>query len=138
MSVLVDTPLWSLAYRRKQGRLNPEESDATAVLAKLISGKRARIIGPIRQEILSGIAEPHSFNRLRELLRAFDDEPLHMDDYEVAAQSAHRCRSVGIATTSVDMLICAVAIRRKWTVYTTDRDFHRYSRALTFEVFQNL
>jgi predicted nucleic acid-binding protein len=45
------------------------------------------------------------------------------------------CRKRGVAATSVDLLICAVALRNKWSVFTTDRDFERYSRMLGVKLF---
>lgn len=128
--VLVDTPLWSLAYRRKTGLLNGPEAEAVADLTALVVARRAKVIGPIRQECLSGIRETPSFERLRDILRAFEDEHLQTGDYETAAQLGNLCRSAGIAATSIDMLICAAAIRRRWRVFTTDRDFEHYARVL--------
>ena len=54
MRVLVDTPIWSLALRR---RTRTPDDPATAELASLIQDGRAALIGPVRQELLSGIRE---------------------------------------------------------------------------------
>ena len=51
MMVLVDTSVWSLALRRRQTDAVAEAQE----LARLISDMRVQLIGPIRQEILSGI-----------------------------------------------------------------------------------
>jgi predicted nucleic acid-binding protein len=138
MAVLVDAPIWSLAFRRKAGKLNAAETAAVATLARLIADKQARIIGPVRQELLTGLRDRPAFGRLSELLRAFDDEPLHAEDFEVAARSANDCRLEGVATTPVDMLICAVALRRNWVVYTADRDFDRYAKCLAVSLHQTV
>ncbi len=45
MMVLVDTPVWSLALRRKPGDLNPREQALTRALAELIREGRAQIVG---------------------------------------------------------------------------------------------
>lgn len=37
----------------------------------------------------------------------------------------------GIAGSTVDLLICAVAVRREWTVFTRDLDFERYAEAVS-------
>ena len=131
MAVLVDTPIWSLAFRRKRKDLSVAETEAVTTLVWLIGEKRARIIGPIRQELLTGLRDRQPFERLREFLRAFDDEPVSSEDYEVAAWSANECRAVGVATTPTDMLICAVAARRNWEVYTADKDFDHYGKCLS-------
>jgi len=52
VKVLVDTPIWSLALRHKP---RPENAATITALAALIEDGRVAIIGPIRQEILSGI-----------------------------------------------------------------------------------
>ena len=44
------------------------------------------LIGPVRQELLSGIRQETSFQKLRDQLRAFD-EPIRGADYEDAAHS---------------------------------------------------
>lgn len=101
-----------------------------ATLAELVREGRAKLIGPIRQEVLSGIRETAQFNRLRGHLRTFPDEPLANEDFEYAAQCNNQCRSKGISGSHTDFLICAVALRRGWQVFTTDPDFDSYALIL--------
>jgi len=135
MLVLVDTPVWSLALRRKAGDLNAKEEALTQSLAELIRDGRAQLMGVVRQELLSGIREEDRFRKLRDYLRAFDDPRLELADYEEAAQMHNRCRSRGIAGSAIDFLICAVADRREWQIFTTDRDFERYGRVLGVKLY---
>jgi hypothetical protein len=80
VQVVVDTSVWSLVLRR---RALPSADDAvTLALKDLISDARAMLIGPVRQELLSGIKEPAQFEKLRSALAAFPDEPLTVADYE--------------------------------------------------------
>jgi predicted nucleic acid-binding protein len=130
MMVLVDTPVWSLALRRKRGDLNSQEQRLTAALAELIREGRAQMVGVVRQELLSGIREEERFRKLREYLRAFEDPQLEAEDYEEAARMNNQCRSKGVPGSAIDFLICAVAERRGWQVFTTDRDFARYTKVL--------
>ena len=51
MKVLVDTSVWSLALRRQETAEGPEVSE----LIELIRELRVQMIGPVRQELLSGI-----------------------------------------------------------------------------------
>ena len=129
MNVLVDTPVWSLALRRPSDRLNVSEERVVDELSDLIKDGRARLIGPVRQELLSGVREKPQFTRLQKALRAFPDIAITTADYETAAEFSNRCRSAGVATTPTDMLLCAVTVRRHWNVFTSDRDFERYSRS---------
>ena len=68
MTVLVDTPVWSLALRRRQGDLNVREQGLTRALEELVREGRAQIMGAIRQELLSGIREEEHFHKLRDYL----------------------------------------------------------------------
>ena len=53
MNVLADTPIWSLALRRKAGDLNPVELRLKQVLGELIRAGQVQLLGVIRQELLS-------------------------------------------------------------------------------------
>jgi predicted nucleic acid-binding protein len=135
MMVLVDTSIWSLALRRKQGDLSPAEEKLKISLQELVQDGRAQIVGPIRQELLSGIRVDETFRKVREMLRAFDEPQLRVEDYEEAAQMNNVCRARGIAGSPVDFLICAVAHLRNWQVFTTDRDFARYVKLIPLRLY---
>jgi hypothetical protein len=68
-------------------------------------------------------------------LRAFEEPGLDVLDYEEAARMHNVCRGRGIAGSAVDFLICAVAQRRDWHVFTTDRDFQRYGPVLALKLY---
>jgi predicted nucleic acid-binding protein len=135
MNLPVDTPVWSLALRRKHADLSPREDRVTQALAEVIRDGRAQLVGVVRQELLSGIREEERFRKLRDYLRAFDDPPLETGDHEQAAQMHNRCRARGIAGSAFDFLICAMASRRNWQIFTTDQDFERYRRVLGLKMY---
>jgi predicted nucleic acid-binding protein len=134
VNVLVDTSVWSLALRRSPRHLNRQEAVIAAELAELIKEGRTRIIGIIRQELLSGIKHQPQFEKLQEILRAFPDEPLGTADYEAAALASNQCRGKGLAVSVSDMLICAVAQSRAWAIFSADPDFSRYSKIIPVEL----
>lgn len=136
--VLVDTPVWLLALRRKPGDLNARERAVTAALAELVREGRVQVAGVVRQELLSGIRELERFEKLRESLRAFDDPEIETADYEEAARMHNQCRTRGIAGSAIDFLICAVAHRRHWQIFSTDRNFERYGSALGLKLYRAL
>lgn len=125
MKVLVDTSVWSLALRRRA----PAHA-AVGELRRLVAHGRAAIIGPVRQELLSGIRDRAVFERLRDHLRAFSDEPITAVDYERAADCFNLCRTTGIQGSNTDFLLCAVAERYRYPILTTDDDFVKFSRVL--------
>ena len=134
MNVLVDTSIWSLALRRKPRDLNPGERAMVAELTNLIKEGRARIIGLVRQEILSGIKTESQYEELRAVLRSFPDEPVVTDDYEAAAKAGNDCRARGVAVSVSDILLCAIAISREWPVFSTDPDFKSCVRVLPLKL----
>lgn len=133
--ILVDTPVWSLALRRKAADLSAADRRVTQLLYALVDEGRVQLLGPVRQELLSGLREESQFRRLRDYLRDFPDVPIETEDYEEAARASNRCRSIGIAASPVDMLMCAVAVRHGWEVFTADKDFVRYQTILKISLF---
>jgi predicted nucleic acid-binding protein len=121
MSVLVDTSVWSLALRRKKTvQPNREETRLTTLLADAITDGSIVMIGPIRQELLSGIKEEAQFRKLKAALDAYRDEALGTRDFEEAARLYNLCRSRGMECGPFDILICAAAWLRGWKVLTND------------------
>ena len=126
MRVLVDTGVWSLALRRADGHLHPE----TEELRRLVMAHVAEIIGPVRQEILSGVRDRPQFARLETHLDAFPDVPLLSEDFVTAAKFFNLCRSKGIQGSNTDFLICAVAVRCDLAIFSTDGDFRHFAKCL--------
>lgn len=124
--ILIDTCIWSLALRGNA----PKEVAVAEQLTQLIDDNQVRIIGPIRQELLSGYTDKNSFERLRQKIQYFPNEPIVDVDYESAAEYSNFCRAKGVQGSHTDFLICAVSIRAKFRIYTTDKDFLNYSKHL--------
>jgi predicted nucleic acid-binding protein len=123
MNVIVDSCVWSLALRRN----NTNDAIATVnVLRDLIASGRVVLLGAIRQEVLSGVRYREQFTRLQESLRAFPDLELTIEDYELAAEFFNTCRSNGVQGSNTDFLLCAVAHRRGYSIFTTDKDFDNF------------
>ena len=124
MKVIVDTSVWSLALRR-----DTQESDSVVQeFRRMIHDHRVQMIGPIRQEILSGIPSESQFKKLQKHLESFPDLPVLNEDYVTAAKCFNRCRSKGIQGSNTDFLICAIANRNKLSIFTTDKDFELFSK----------
>lgn len=131
MKVLVDTCIWSSALRRKNPDLELVEK-----LNDLINDGRVSIIGPIRQEILSGISSTKQFNKLKKIFSSFEDIPLRTEHFEKAAEFCNICRKQGIQGSTIDFLICAVAHLDSLEIFTTDNDFDNYSKLLPIELLK--
>ncbi len=130
MKVLVDTCIWSKVLRRK----NFDQVVAQR-LSDLINDGRVVMIGPVRQEILSGISQQSQFSLLRDQLSAFNDLPLCTEHFVQAAEFSNICRTNGIQGSAIDYLICAVACMGNLHIYTDDKDFQQYSKHLPLNLF---
>ena len=132
MKVIVDTCIWSMALRR--GRKAPGKM--ISEFKNLIIDHKIQMIGPIRQEILSGIRDRRQFDMLQKYLVPFPDLPIETADYVEAAKFFNLCRSKGIQGSNTDFLICALSSRNKFPIFTTDRDFERFSRLLPIFLYK--
>ena len=135
MKVLVDTSIWSLALRRS-GSITQDDQLLINELNELINEVRVVLLGPIRQELLSGIPNQSQFDTLKEKLRAFEDLPLTRQDYERAAQFFNTCRKSGIQGSHIDFLICSAAVGAGIPIFTADKDFPLYAKHLNISLYR--
>jgi predicted nucleic acid-binding protein len=125
--------VWSQFLRR-----NPAGDEVIRVeVAKLIRADAVQMLGPIRQELLSGAQPAGRFTRLKEYLRHFPNLRLDEEDDENAAHYYNACRQQGIQGTATDLLICAVAVRHGLRIFTTDTDFDSYAERLPIKRHKN-
>jgi len=132
--ILIDTPIWSLALRRRPHDLSAAEAGHVHEWERLVRAGGAHLIGPIRQELLSRVRDDRAWERLRAALRPFLDLPIRTDEYERAAQFFNRCRARGIVGSAIDLLICAASVGYGAPIYTTDADFPRYATVLKLKL----
>jgi predicted nucleic acid-binding protein len=128
--VLVDTSIWSLALRRRPVVLSSEEVALVDEWEDLVTQGFAALIGPIRQEILSGVRRPEVFQTLRRELGDFPHLGIDAVDYDRASEFFNVCRGQGIVGGPIDMLISAVAYRHEVPIFSSDMDYARYARHL--------
>lgn len=131
MKILVDTCVWSLALRHK----SPDKEIETK-LAEIIKDGRIAIIGPIRQEILSGISRESQFEALKDYLEPFEDILLNVNHFVKAAEFSNSCLKKGIKGSNTDFLICSVAYLDNLQIFTTDKDFSNYKKHLPIYLFE--
>ena len=132
MKIIVDTSIWSSALRR--GIRN--NSEAVQELRHLVQDHRVQMIGPVRQEIPSGIRHESQFNKLKAHLENFPDLSIITEDYVMAATFFNLCRTKGVQGSNTDFLICAVAVRNKLAIYSTDLDFDLFSKHIPITLYR--
>jgi predicted nucleic acid-binding protein len=131
VNVLVDTSVWSQVLRKN----TPKDNAIVRNLSELIKELRVKMIGPIRQEILSGIKSASQFAKLKSYLSAFPDLPLETQDFEKAAMYFNTCRQNGIQGSNTDFLICAVASNHEMEIFTRDNDFLKFQRYIPVNLY---
>jgi len=131
MKVLVDTCIWSAVLRHKK-----PDSVLTNKMKDLIDDGLVTIVGPIRQELLSGVHNLKQFNHLKEILSAFEDIPLKTKHFVTAAEFSNTCRAKGIQGSTIDFLICAIAHLENLIIFTTDKDFEHYKKHLSIQLIK--
>lgn len=126
MKTIVDTSVWSLALRRRHQSTQAQgELLLIAQLQELIREGRVIMIGPIRQELLSGIRDKAKFAKMLSLLDPFRDEEIEAEDYVQAARLFNLCRDAGIECGAIDILICSIASRLRYDILTNDKGLKR-------------
>lgn len=130
--IACDTSALSQFLRRSSDTQN----DVALNVEKLIDSNELALFGIVRQELLSGIKLPAHFERINLTTQALplffaDDE-----DHTTAAKFFNACRSKGIQGSPIDFLICAMAVKRKFHIYTTDPDFELYEPIIPIELYR--
>ena len=133
--ILLDTSVLSAVLRRRKA--GPSERRLAEILDTLLAtAERIGVPGLVLQEILSGIREPNQFKRIRDVI--FSGYPIvlaEIDDHLLAATLVNACARKGVAISSVDGLLAALAVNRNASLFTTDRDFVRVSQLFPLKLF---
>lgn len=128
--IACDTSVLSYFFRRAAGI----ENGISDTVAGLIEADQLALFGIVRQELLSGIKLPEHFDRIDQATRALPLFLAEEEDHTTAAHFFNACRARGIEGSPVDFLICAMSVRRKFPIYTTDPDFSLYEPIIPIEL----
>lgn len=120
MTLLVDTSVWSLAFRRSSV---PHVPEVVALRDALEGDDLVVTTGLILQELLQGFAGPRA---RRDIVARFEALPLiapDRQDHIEAAEVRNVCRRGGVQIGTIDALLAQLCIRHGLTLLTTDQDF---------------
>ena len=132
--ILVDTTVWSKAYRRK--KTGDDDQETIKELWNILDNEEELLIGPVRQELLSGISDKNIFNELMIKLYGFNNYEIQLVDHDLAAEYFNVCLCNGIQGSQTDFLICAVAYRYNLEIFTEDKDFKNYRKYLPIKLYK--
>jgi len=133
VTLLVDTSVWSLAFRRDADSAVPQ---VEVLRAALDGGEVIVTTGLILQELLQGFAGPRARS---ELLQRFTALPLlapDRQDYIDAAGLRNLCRRAGVQLGTIDALLAQLCVRHDLTLLTTDSDFVLAARHCPLRVWK--
>lgn len=132
MSLLVDTSVWSLAFRR-DGQLDVPEVDA--LRAALLGAEQVFTTGLVLQEVLQGFAGPKNREKLVERLSVLAFLQPDKQDHIAAADIRNACRRRGVQIGTIDALLIQLCQRYDLTLLTTDQDFHAASQHVDVRIW---
>lgn len=133
MSLLVDTSVWSLAFRRDG---EPGVPEVVALRAALQGAEQVFTTGFVLQEVLQGFAGPKNRDELVERLSVLAFLQPDKQDHIAAADIRNACRRRGIQMGTIDALLIQLSQRYDMTLLTTDKDFQAASEHVEFRLWR--
>ena len=120
MTFLVDTSVWSLAFRRDA----PSGSAEVLELRRALDGGDTVVTtGLVLQELLQGFAGPRGRDEIVERFSALPFINPDRQDHIEAATLRNQCRRAGVQLGTIDALLAQICIRHTLALLTTDQDF---------------
>lgn len=132
MALLVDTSVWSLAYRRDTPPALPE---VAALREALSSGESVATSGTILLELLRGFLPPKAQATIQAEFAALAFIEPRREDYVAAAGLGNTLRKSGVQLGNADALIAQLAIEHHLVLLTTDRDFTHAAKHIPLKLW---
>jgi predicted nucleic acid-binding protein len=128
--ILVDSSVWI-------DFLSSSPSPAGAELRRMINGAEPfALAGVVVTEVLQGLKR--DVGRIEHYLSQWDMlEPSGFSTYREAAVLFRAARAKGIAVTTIDVLIAAIALEHSATVFTLDKDFSRIAGIVRLPLYMS-
>lgn len=133
MTLLVDTSVWSLAFRRDTKRAKPE---VLALRQALERGDAVISTGLVLQELLQGFSGAKARASLIERFAALPFVSPERRDHIDAAELRNHCRRKGVQLGTIDALLAQLCIRHELALLSTDRDFVHAARHCALRIWR--
>ena len=132
MSLLVDTSVWSLAFRRDGEASVPE---VKALQHALEGADQVFTTGLVLQELLQGFSGPKARIQLIERLAALGFLQPDREDHIEAAEVRNSCRRHGVQIGTIDALLIQLCLRHDLVLLSSDNDFRSASKHVKFRLW---
>lgn len=132
MNVLVDTSVWSLAFRRD----TPPDLPEVHELRRSLEAGAVYCTGLVLQELLQGFSKPKAHKQIVDRFAALPLLVPDRDDYIHAAELRNSCRRKGVQAGTIDALLAQLCVRHDLTMLTTDKDFHSIASVASLSIWR--
>ena len=132
MSLLVDTSVWSLAFRRDTPLEIPEVFELKRALE---SGDAVFVTGLILQELLQGFNKPKAQDQIIDHFKSLPLLVPEREDHIQAAELRNNCRKKGVQVGTIDALLAQLCLHHDLEMLTTDRDFTHIPKVIRLTIW---
>ena len=132
MSLMVDTSVWSLLFRRDTQK---SVAEVAALQAALSGDQQIICTGLVLQELLQGFSGPRSVEPLIERFAALPFVSPDRQDHIEAATLRNHCRRNGVQLGTIDALLAQLCIRHDLLMLSTDQDFSHAAQHCTLRIW---
>ena len=129
MSLLVDTSVWSLAFRRSTEVAAPE---VRTLLHALEGADQVFTTGLVLQELLQGFAGPKARGQLIERFAALGFIQPDREDHIQAAEVRNSCRRNGVQIGTIDAVLIQLCLKHDLVLLSSDNDFRSAAKHIKF------
>ena len=132
MSLLVDTSVWSLAFRRDA---EVTVAEVKALQHALEGADQVFTTGLVLQELLQGFAGPKARSQLIERFAALGYIQPDREDHIEAAEVRNTCRRHGVQIGTVDAVLIQLCLKHDLVLLSSDDDFRSAAKHIKFRVW---
>ena len=133
MSLLVDTSVWSLAFRRDSEAATPE---VNTLQHALDGADQVFTTGLVLQELLQGFAGPKARSQLIERFGALGFLQPDREDHIEAAEVRNTCRRHGVQIGTIDAVLIQLSLKHDLVLLSADNDFHSASKHIKYRLWR--
>ena len=132
MSLLVDTSVWSLAFRRDTQVVVPEVKTLQHALE---GADQVFTTGLVLQELLQGFAGPKARAHLIERFASLGFLQPDRDDHIEAAAVRNSCRRHGVQIGTIDAVLIQLCLKHDLVLLSSDNDFQSAAKHIKFRLW---
>lgn len=133
MNLLVDTSVWSLAFRRDDSGHAPP---VRALIRAIETGQSIYSTGLVLQELLQGFSGPKARSQILDRFSGLPFLVPSRDNHIGAAELRNKCRRAGVQIHTIDALLAQLCIAHDLLMLSTDRDFEEIAKHSELKTWQ--